>query len=69
MQKFLEKRNELRYKKSLHDRQMLPVWGHMNIILETVKQHQVVVISGDTGCGKSTQVRFSSLVTGYFHGQ
>lgn len=35
---------------------MLPVWGHVKVILETVKQHQVVVISGDTGCGKSTQI-------------
>ncbi|XP_033606244.1 putative ATP-dependent RNA helicase DHX57 isoform X2 [Cryptotermes secundus] len=35
---------------------MLPVWGHMEIILEAVRQHQVVVISGDTGCGKSTQI-------------
>jgi ATP-dependent RNA helicase DHX57 len=35
---------------------MLPVWGHMEVILEAVKKHQVVVITGDTGCGKSTQI-------------
>jgi HrpA-like RNA helicase len=35
---------------------MLPVWGHMEAILEAVKEHQVVVINGDTGCGKSTQI-------------
>jgi HrpA-like RNA helicase len=41
----------------------------MKVILEAVEQHQVVVISGDTGCGKSTQVWFSSLVTNYFNEQ
>jgi HrpA-like RNA helicase len=55
--KFLEKRNELCYKKkSLVDRYMLPVWGHVEVILEAVKQHQVMVISGETGCGKRTQI-------------
>jgi hypothetical protein len=29
VRKFLEKQNELRYKKSLVDRQMLPVLGHV----------------------------------------
>jgi HrpA-like RNA helicase len=29
----------------------------MEVILEAVEQHQVVVICGETGCGKSTQVR------------
>jgi HrpA-like RNA helicase len=56
VQKFLEKRNGVRYKKLLKHRQMLPVWAHVEVILEAVTQHQVVVISGDTGCGKSTQV-------------
>jgi HrpA-like RNA helicase len=54
--KFLEKWNESCYKKSLKHRQMLPVWGHMEVILEAVKEHQMVVISGDTGCGKNTQI-------------
>ena len=25
-------------------------------ILKTIEEHQVVVISGETGCGKTTQV-------------
>jgi HrpA-like RNA helicase len=37
---FLKMWNEPRYKKSLKDRQMLPVWGHMKVILEAVKEHQ-----------------------------
>jgi ATP-dependent RNA helicase DHX57 len=40
----------------LQYRRKLPAWGLMNDILNTVQQSQVVVISGETGCGKSTQV-------------
>jgi pre-mRNA-splicing factor ATP-dependent RNA helicase DHX16 len=35
---------------------MLPVWGHVEVILEAVKQYQVVVISGENGRGKRTQI-------------
>jgi ATP-dependent RNA helicase DHX29 len=35
---------------------MLPVSGYMEVILEALKEHQVVVISGNTGCGKGTQI-------------
>ncbi|TMW62971.1 hypothetical protein Poli38472_005589 [Pythium oligandrum] len=34
----------------------LPVHSYRSQILEYVDRHQVVVISGDTGCGKSTQI-------------
>merc|ERR1719188_857574 len=37
-------------------RRNLPAWGSRIRILETLKHCQVVVISGMTGCGKSTQV-------------
>ena len=37
-------------------RRNLPAWGSRIRILETLKRCQVVVISGMTGCGKSTQV-------------
>jgi ATP-dependent RNA helicase DHX57 len=57
VRKFLEKQNELRYMKALEGRRMLPAWSCMEIVLDAVEQHQVVVISGETGCGKSTQVR------------
>jgi HrpA-like RNA helicase len=63
--KFLEKQNELCHKISLVDRQMLSGWSHMEVILQAVKQHEVVVISGDTGCGKSTQIPQFLLDTGF----
>ena len=34
----------------------LPIFPRCNVILDSIEREQVVVISGDTGCGKSTQV-------------
>lgn len=53
---FLDKRKNELYEKSLKDRRSLPAWHKMPEILEAVKNFQVVVICGETGCGKSTQV-------------
>ncbi|KAG8138641.1 hypothetical protein E2320_001445, partial [Naja naja] len=35
---------------------MLPVDSHKEAILSAVEQHPVVVIAGDTGCGKTTRI-------------
>ncbi|XP_072767032.1 probable ATP-dependent RNA helicase DHX34 [Anoplolepis gracilipes] len=49
-----EKFNKL---KKLRDTQAnLPVAQYKDEIIETVKKEKVVIIAGDTGCGKSTQV-------------
>ncbi|XP_062501947.1 probable ATP-dependent RNA helicase DHX35 isoform X2 [Corticium candelabrum] len=37
-------------------RQRLPVFKHRNHILYLLEKHQTVVIVGETGCGKSTQI-------------
>ncbi len=37
-------------------RMKLPAWSYKDEILMLLKKNQVVVLSGDTGCGKSTQV-------------
>ena len=37
-------------------RNRLPVAGMREELLAAVKRHQVVVVSGETGCGKTTQV-------------
>ena len=37
-------------------RQTLPCYQKKEEILKCMKDHQVVVISGETGCGKTTQV-------------
>ena len=56
VRKFREKQNEFRYMRALEGRRMLPAWNYKEVVLDTVQQHQVVVICGETGCGKSTQV-------------
>lgn len=48
--------NNPEYLKMLKYRKTLPAWNLMQEILNTVHQNQVTVISGETGCGKSTQV-------------
>ncbi|KAK5668207.1 hypothetical protein QVD99_005244 [Batrachochytrium dendrobatidis] len=44
------------FKNLLKSRSALPVYQHKSSIIETITNHQVVVLSGDTGSGKSTQV-------------
>lgn len=58
--RFREKQNNANYRRMKETRKKLPAWSNMNEILETVHQNQVVIISGETGCGKSTQVCASS---------
>lgn len=40
----------------LQERQLLPAWEERETILKLLSKHQVVVISGMTGCGKTTQI-------------
>lgn len=56
IRKFQEKKNNTYYQKMLSSRQSLPAWAMKDEIVATINANQVVVISGDTGCGKSTQV-------------
>ena len=46
--------NELKFR--LQERQKLPVFAYRQEILEQIKQHNVILIRGATGCGKTTQV-------------
>ncbi|KAJ0176215.1 hypothetical protein K1T71_008389 [Dendrolimus kikuchii] len=53
---WLEKRDNERYNKMMAGRRKLPAWQKKNDILNALQKAQIVVISGETGCGKSTQV-------------
>ncbi|XP_030760965.1 putative ATP-dependent RNA helicase DHX57 isoform X2 [Sitophilus oryzae] len=53
---FKTKLSNPKYIKMVQGRQQLPAWILKNDILNSILQSQVVVISGETGCGKSTQV-------------
>eukprot|EP01012_Entosiphon_sulcatum_P043438 TRINITY_DN5775_c0_g1_i1.p1 TRINITY_DN5775_c0_g1~~TRINITY_DN5775_c0_g1_i1.p1 ORF type:complete len:1495 (+),score=287.07 TRINITY_DN5775_c0_g1_i1:1633-6117(+) len=53
----LERRNRDPGRGSItEEQQQLPICGHRAHILDALLQNQVVVISGETGCGKTTQV-------------
>ncbi|POI25689.1 hypothetical protein CIB84_010561, partial [Bambusicola thoracicus] len=53
---FRKLRSSSRYQTFLKERQELPVFKHRHSIVETLKKHRVVVVAGETGSGKSTQV-------------
>lgn len=46
-----------RYYKLLKEREELPIWREKYSFMESLLQNQVVVVSGDAKCGKSSQVR------------
>ncbi|KAM0277308.1 hypothetical protein ACHAQH_005899 [Verticillium albo-atrum] len=45
-----------RYQAMLQSRMQLPMWQFRQQVVDTVDREQVVIICGETGCGKSTQV-------------
>jgi len=44
------------YQKMVAQRARLPAYEMEKEIVQAVRKHQVIVISGDTGCGKTTQL-------------
>ncbi|XP_062375856.1 putative ATP-dependent RNA helicase DHX57 [Sardina pilchardus] len=53
---FKRKQSSRRYLSLQQQRHKLPVWKERRNILHTLDQNQVLVISGMTGCGKTTQI-------------
>jgi hypothetical protein len=53
---FNEKQNNPAYRNMQIGRARLPAAAAKQNILQMIEKHQVLVISGETGCGKSTQV-------------
>ncbi|UJR09789.1 hypothetical protein I4U23_014016 [Adineta vaga] len=54
-----------RIHKLRHDQSHLPIASHRREILEELKVHQVILVAGDTGCGKSTQIPRFLLEAGF----
>ncbi|KAL5125751.1 DExH-box ATP-dependent RNA helicase DExH6 [Glycine soja] len=52
-------------KQIIEGRSKLPIVSYKDSITSTVESHQVVLISGETGCGKTTQVTNSLLYLYY----
>ncbi|MCJ1466553.1 hypothetical protein MMC07_005173 [Pseudocyphellaria aurata] len=44
------------YQAMLESRMKLPIWNFKETLLKSIVDHQVVIVCGETGCGKSTQV-------------
>lgn len=53
---FIDKALLEEYIEMLEFRKNLPAYKHKDEILEAIEKHQVVLIEGNTGCGKTTQV-------------
>ncbi|XP_060571590.1 probable ATP-dependent RNA helicase DHX34, partial [Ruditapes philippinarum] len=62
---FQQKQKLSKLKKVKADQENLPIFQHKSEIVELVRDNQVVIIAGDTGCGKSTQVPQYLLQAGY----
>ncbi|XP_033098056.1 ATP-dependent RNA helicase dhx29-like [Anneissia japonica] len=53
---YVSRQQSTQFERLLQTRQTLPVFQHKVTILEQIASHPVVVIAGETGSGKSTQV-------------
>lgn len=62
---FEQKRSFAKLAKLQRERQALPIARARRQLLRAVADNQVVVVAGDTGCGKSTQVPQFLLAAGY----
>ncbi|XP_078313868.1 putative ATP-dependent RNA helicase DHX34 isoform X2 [Crassostrea virginica] len=62
---FLQKQKFNKLKKIRTDQENLPIFQYRQMILDKLQQNQIVVVAGDTGCGKSTQVPQYLLAAGY----
>ncbi|OLN86335.1 ATP-dependent RNA helicase DHX29 [Colletotrichum chlorophyti] len=51
-----QKTSTPRYHTMLQSRMQLPMWNFKQQVTDAVEREQVVIICGETGCGKSTQV-------------
>ena len=58
---FVQREKFAKLKKLRKSQANLPMAEYRTNLIETLKNNQVVIVAGDTGCGKSTQVRDNSL--------
>lgn len=57
---FCQKDKLQKLKKLRTSQANLPITAHRSEILQALDKHKVLLVAGDTGCGKSTQVRNSN---------
>ncbi|XP_017885738.1 ATP-dependent RNA helicase DHX36 isoform X2 [Ceratina calcarata] len=56
LNEYKQKQSYTEYENMLKFRKKLPCYQKRSEILELIRENQVVVISGETGCGKTTQI-------------
>ena len=66
--KFTGKEYSESYYKLLEKRKSLPVWSSKDKILDLVEKNRIVIIQGETGSGKTTQIPQFLLEAGYYGG-
>ena len=66
--KFTNKPYTENYYKLLAKRKSLPVWSSKEKILDLVEKNRIVIIQGETGSGKTTQIPQFLLEAGYYGG-
>ncbi|KAF7665323.1 hypothetical protein LDENG_00147820 [Lucifuga dentata] len=62
---FSQRQSFVKLAKLRQEQKTLPIFQYRERIVELVRQHPVVVVAGDTGCGKSTQVPQYLLSSGF----
>lgn len=62
---FWQKQSFSKLAKLRREQKNLPIYQYRDKIVELVRRHRVVVVAGDTGCGKSTQVPQYLLSAGF----
>jgi HrpA-like RNA helicase len=62
---FRQRQSFAKLAKLRKDQKNLPIYQYRDRIVDLVRQHPVVVVAGDTGCGKSTQVPQYLLSSGF----
>lgn len=64
---FSQRQSFAKLAKLRREQKNLPIFQYRDRIVELVRHHPVVVVAGDTGCGKSTQVPQYLLSAGFSH--
>nr|XP_046245750.1 probable ATP-dependent RNA helicase DHX34 [Scatophagus argus] len=64
---FSQRQSFAKLAKLRREQKNLPIFQYRDRIVELVRLHPVVVVAGDTGCGKSTQVPQYLLSAGFSH--
>ncbi|XP_028276254.1 putative ATP-dependent RNA helicase DHX34 [Parambassis ranga] len=64
---FSQKQSFNKLAKLRREQKNLPIFQYRDRIVDLVQRHPVVVVAGDTGCGKSTQVPQYLLSAGFNH--